>query len=385
MMSATRLRTTTAACLIVASAAAPLSATASGASASNSVFSPQMMMRVESSHVVYVLGSVGCSRAPCLRLLRTGNDGSTFATVTPPPVTSDAGSPLGSLNQLVFANDKVGFALEGEGGGEGVANGDVLYATYNGARTWKKVSEPPGGALSRIAVTPNMLYGVTMHCAKQSNGNEGCTNYRLVHTSLSVNHWVSSAIPNGNALPSGGYVGNVAALGSKAWLTEGAKWSLLVSWRNYGMTLSTRTPVPPGLMSVAGCDLTATSTTVLWAQCPTGMEISFFFSDDAGANWTLLPTKQFSGTGGGYFDPVSNSLAYLDYGGPRSLYRVTDAGHHMTEVGTLQCSKVDSSVNSMVFISERAGLAICSPEGVGISNRLERTTDGGAKWSRVIT
>ncbi|HUZ41217.1 MAG TPA: hypothetical protein VMU68_07500 [Acidimicrobiales bacterium] len=114
------------------------------------------------------------------------------------------------------------------------------------------------------------------------------------------------------------------------------------------------------------------------------MEVSFFFSDDASTKWTLLPTRQFTGTGGGYFDPVSSSLAYLDYGGPRSLYRVIDAGRHMTEVGTLQCLKVNSGVNSMVFISERSGLAICSPEGVGISNRLERTTDGGAKWSRVF-
>jgi hypothetical protein len=342
------------------------------------------MMRVESSHVVYVLGSDGCSRAPCLELLRTDNNGASFAKVTPPPVNAGDGSPVGSLNQLVFANDNVGFALEGEGGGEGVANGDVLYATFNGAQTWKQVSEPPGGALSRIAVTANMLYGLTMHCANQSNGNESCTNYRLVHTSLSVNHWVSSAIPNGSALPSGGYVGNVAAYGPMVWLTEGAKWSLLVYSYDHGSILNTFTPKWPALASVAGCDLTAFSTVNLWASCPTGMEVSFSFSGDGGGTWTHVPTDQFMGTGGGFFDPVSGALAYLDYGGPRSLYRVIDSGRRLVKVGSLQCSKNNSSVNSMVFTSERNGLAICLPQDLLSLARLERTTDGGAKWSRVI-
>ncbi len=137
-MSATRVRTTTVACLILASAIAPLGATSGSASTSHSVFSPQMMMRVEASHVVYVLGSVGCSPAPCLELFRTDNNGASFVKVTVPPVAAAAGSPVGSLNQIVFATTEVGFALEGEGAGEGVANSEVLYATYNGARTWKQ-------------------------------------------------------------------------------------------------------------------------------------------------------------------------------------------------------------------------------------------------------
>jgi len=383
MTSARRLRMSAIAWLIVVSAT-PLRVTASSASTSDSAFSPQMLVRVESSPVVYLLGSVSCSKVPCLRLLRTNDDGASFAEVTPPPVSAAQGSLVGSLNQLVFANARDGFALEGEGSGEGVPNGEVLYATHDGARTWKRVPEPAGDALSRIAVTSNMLYGVTMHCAKQPNGDEGCTNYRLVHTSLSATHWTSAAIPNGNSFPMGGYVGNVAAFGAKVWLSEGARWSLLVSSRDHGTTFTTLTPTFPELASIAGCDLTAISSTALWAQCPTGMEASFFFSRDAGAQWTTVPTKQFVGTGGGYFDPVSSTLAYLDYGGPRSLYRVSDAGHHMIKVGSLQCSKVNSSVNSIVFTSESSGVAICSPEGNWSSNRLERTTDGGAKWSRVI-
>src|SRR5579863_3003159 len=100
MMSATRVRTTTIACLILASAIAPLGTTSGSASTSNSVFSPQMMMRVEASHVVYVLGSDGCSPSPCLELLRTDNNGASFVKVTAPPVAAAAGSPVGTLNQI---------------------------------------------------------------------------------------------------------------------------------------------------------------------------------------------------------------------------------------------------------------------------------------------
>jgi hypothetical protein len=379
MMSKRRLRVTTLVLLILLTASFPVTlraASANSAKPTTGYFSPRMLIRVRSSPVVYLLEYVACQRVTCLRLLRTNNNGTSFIKVTPPPTTAIKGSIVGSLEQMVFANAEDGYALEGESGG------NVLYATFNGARTWKKETEPKGTALSSLAVTSSMLYGVTSHCAKQRNGNEGCTNYQLNRASLSAQHWTSSAIPNGRSYP-WGFLGNVAAYGSKVWLTEGAKWSLLVSSHNDGTTFSTYTPPFPALVSIAGCDLTATSSMTLWSACPTGMEVSFYFSDNAGMTWTEVPTKQFMGTGGGYFDPVSATLAYLDYGGPLPLYRVSNSGHDMTEVGMLRCSSVNSSVGSLVFTSERSGLAICTPEGNWSSSRLERTTNGGATWNRI--
>jgi hypothetical protein len=289
---------------------------------------------------------------------------------------------MGSLDQIVFASTTEGFALEGGNSGEGVNNGVTLYATYDGARTWKKVREPVGDALSRIAVTPSTLYGVTMHCAKQPVGNVGCLNYRLARTSLKSWHWTSTAIPNGNKYP-WGFLGGVAAFGPMVWMSEGAKWSLLVASTDHGATFRTFTPKFPALASVAGCELSAFSATALWAECPTGMEVSFAFSGDAGAKWNSVPTNQFMGTGGGFFDPVSSTLAYLDYGGSRPLYRVSNAGRTMTKAGRLRCSSVNSSVNALVFTSERSGLAICVPGDDLSQARMVRTTDAGATWSQI--
>jgi photosystem II stability/assembly factor-like uncharacterized protein len=385
MVLTSRLGRAAVAFLMVASAAllaATTVASVANASSTRNAFSPRMLVRVGSSQVVYVLGYVPCQHSYCLRLLRTDDNGTSFAKRTPPPTEAIKYSIVGTLDQLVFANPAVGFALEGESGGQGVDNGTQLYATYDGARTWKKVVMPVGDELSRVAVSSDMLYGVIMHCAKQVNSNVGCSRYRLVHTSLAVTHWSSAAIPNGRSYP-WGFLGNVAASGSKVWMTEGAKWSLLVSSKNHGRSFTTLAPTFPALGSVAGCDLTAMSTSALWAACPTGMEVSFAFSSDAGAEWNEVPTHQFMGTGGGYFDPVSSTVAYLDYGGTRSLYRVSDGGRVMTKVGALQCSKINSSIGAITFTTPRFGMAVCTPEGLWSTARLVRTTNGGTTWSRI--
>jgi len=83
------------------------------------------------------------------------------------------------------------------------------------------------------------------------------------------------------------------------------------------------------LGSTAGRALTVTSLVTLWAQCPSGMDVQFYYSADGGARWTLIdPVSQISGTGGAYFDPVSNNLGYLGVGLLHDdLYRITNDAH----------------------------------------------------------
>ena len=47
-----------------------------------------------------------------------------------------------------------------------------------------------------------------------------------------------------------------------------------------------------------------------------------------------------SGTGGGYFDPVSGGLAYIDYGEtPHNLYRLGESLGAAVHVGELKCAE----------------------------------------------
>ena len=114
------------------------------------------------------------------------------------------------------------------------------------------------------------------------------------------------------------------------------------------------------------------------------MLVAFFHSGDGGVLWNSLPTKEFSGTGGGAFDPLSTTDAYLAYGlvnspGKNNLYRVTNEGRTMTSVGRLPCN----SVYGLVFTSVANGLAACQVSSTQSTDYLLRTSNGGATWRKV--
>jgi hypothetical protein len=54
-----------------------------------------------------------------------------------------------------------------------------------------------------------------------------------------------------------------------------------------------------------------------------------------------------------------------------------------TTVGVLSCSKINSSVNGLIFTNARDGVALCVPGDDQAAGRLEKTTDGGRTWMNV--
>jgi hypothetical protein len=359
---------------VVVAVLATMSTNAAVASTTTARPLPVMLVRVPLTSLVYVVARTSCASF-CLQLWRTTDSGGAFKLRTLPPVEKSRGAPAGNLDELVFANAEDGYAVTG-------AKREALYATFNGARSWHKEKDPTTQGLSDLTASSSEVYAVTSHCSKQKNGNTGCTDYRLLRSPLTSMTWSSSPIPNGRKYP-WGYLGNVAAYGKDVWLTEGALWSLVATSHNEGATFTTSSSRP--LISVTGCYLTSTSSMDLWAQCPTGMQVSFAYSSDGGAHWLTVPTNQFMGTGGGYFDPVSNNLAYLDYGMKQPFDRVTTDGSHITEtqVGVLSCSRVNSSIGDLTFTNRLDGLAICYPGDVWADARVDRTTDGGISWRRL--
>jgi hypothetical protein len=163
---------------------------------------------------------------------------------------------------------------------------------------------------------------------------------------------------------------------------QGPRLPLLFTSHNGGRTFTESSK--PLLGSVSACNLTPMSPTAVWAECPTGMLVSFFYSSDAGVHWTSISRYEYAGTGGGAFDPVSSSLAYLNYGTfsgrAKDLYVITNSGHTMTAVGNLACS----STNYLVFSDATRGLTICQKNFTDSSSTyLLRTLDGGRSWTKV--
>ena len=351
----------------------PIGAPAS-ASLSTSTFEPLMIVRVAASNVTYILGNSGCATASCLRLVRTTDALSRYTTMALPPVTSVRGIPSGSLGQVVFATARDGYALNEVNGAT------TLYVTLDGARSWHRQAITNGAVIGGLVATSTKVYVIAMRCAKMTSGNTGCGHYQLFRSGLLAQQWTSTPIPNGNASPYD-YLGRPTAYGDMVFLSEQLHNALLITSRDGGASFDTR--LVPRLTSVAGCSLTATSSTALWAECPTGMLVSLFYSGDAGNKWTSLLNPRgpaFAGTGGGAFDPVSSDLAYIDFGQmPRTnnVVRVTNAGRDVKAVGTLKCL----DVYSMVFFNRAHGLAVCSDY---THTYFERSVDGGAHWRRFV-
>jgi len=131
---------------------------------------------------------------------------------------------------------------------------------------------------------------------------------------------------------------------------------------------------------VSGCTITPMSPISLWAQCPTGMQESFWHSTNGGATWSLAsPAKyQFFGTGGGSFDPITSSVAVLDYGAaatPPDLYRISEGGVGFSPIDEVRCSG-----ESMLFTNVSDGLMVCRLNSTAL---VRRTNNGGATWEDV--
>jgi len=339
-----------------------------GYGANTTSMTPLLVATVPSSSSIFLLGSVACGEKHCLELRRSNAALTSYVTVTLPPVAPIKGLETGSIGTLMFASVNNGYIVED------VGLTTKLYVTNDGARSWHLEIVGPGDIVNRLTSTSTTLYAVTMKC---DVSHVTCTDFRLARSSLTAQKWTSTPLPHGSSHLDGS-VGVAAALGDEVWISELlAKGSILIVSHDRGRTFSTIATPPPA--SVSGCFLTPESTTVLWAECPTGMDVSFFYSNTSGKSWTPISADQFSGTGGGAFDPVSGDLAYLAIGlESYDLYRITDDAHHVTVAGRVNCS----DVVSLTFTTRMDGLVNCLGIG-GTSEHLIRTNDGGATWTRV--
>jgi len=350
--------------------------TAYAANDGSTAFTPLTIRQVNSSSSIYVLATTGCSRTSCLRLLRTSVNLSRFESVTPPPVREIGGLFNFDLDSLQFANVDDGYATVGE------SNPLSLYVTLNGARSWHQVTIQKGATILDLTVTSDKVYAITTLCSP--NGDK-CRDYRIACSSLNAKHWSSAVLP-GSARFDGtgwGFFGKPGAYGADVWLSEQTPQNSVVYFsQNSGRTF--KKIAAPRLGSVAGCSLTAESTKALWAECPTGMQVSFASSSDAGTTWKSFHQQQFFGTGGGDFDPVSSQLAYLWYGGTGPFDRYSGSPLVANSAPVPPCSTSGSGFGNLVFSNVNDGVAICTPGGNVASSYLLMTTDGGHSWENVL-
>ena len=361
--------------LLSASVALTFGVLAPIARASEKSVTPLEIAQVHSSNAVYVLATTGCAQPSCLRLYRTTVAAATFTLVDLPPIGASQGTLSGTLLSMHFANVSDGYAIVG------VKDPTALYVTLNGARTWHRVTLGKDVTTLGLTTTANSIVAITGVC---SRSGLSCHNYRIARSSLKAQRWTSSTMPIGR---SGklvwGFPYVPGAFGDDVWISEQPPGPAVIFVSRDGGT-SFKRVVTPKLVSVNACALIPETAVNLWAECPTGMQVSFFFSTDAGTTWSSIPQEQFFGTAGGFFDPVTSNRAYLDYGAAGPLVRIATSPRSVTRLGALSCSKVNSSINGLIFDNAGNGLALCFPGDELSGGRLEHTTDGGFRWRTVV-
>jgi hypothetical protein len=306
--------------------------------------------------------------------------------VTAPPSTAPKYSgDTGPVGELVFANEEDGYVL-----GEPGSNGASYFVTIDGGRSWHGAGFGPHMSVFAMVATPQAFYAVLVRCVggPTRTSVQHCSDYRLAHSRAGSTTWSSVPVPGTTALD-GAPVG-LAAGGNDVWLTfqpqNGASPSLLRSLdgRPRFITLA-----EPSLVSVAACALSAMPNEVVWAECPTGMLVSWWRSADGGRHFTDIWTT--SGTGGGDLDPVSGAVAYRYTGigprSPRALELTTDGGARFSPLATLPFDP--GSRTQLLFISTTQGYAVgsgTSLSGGSAENEtpaLLYTGDGGRHWRTV--
>jgi hypothetical protein len=354
---------------------------------------PQLVVRAGTSNVLYVLYSATCDGRPCYRLTRSANGGRTFTKVTTPPISSGstyADSGTGSLDQLVFANAQDGYATENIWGKQ-----SDLYATFDGGRSWHREHIKGAQFIQSLTTSPTAFYVVTEQCDPL---HITCTDLQLARTPLRASNWTSTPIPKrflSAGTPSDGL--QVAASGARIWILEQSNdFQKLAISTNDGKSFSVHSE--PGLTGAATCQLTATSTTSLWATCAQGNELSeLSFSGDGGDHWTssslsLKVTVTSKGNkrtlvqllSFGNFDPVAGNVAYatdgFDSTPGHEIYQLA-AGRSgaFRVVGSLPTSK---HFYLLTFTNSKQGLAYAFIDQ-GAQDPLWSTDNGGKTWRKV--
>jgi photosystem II stability/assembly factor-like uncharacterized protein len=283
-----------------------------------------------------------------------------------------------TFNNVSFATPKDGYAFVGP------YDASVVYVTTNGARSWHQLKSL-NDLVGSIHLTDSGLFAMTAQCSLTTTN---CDNYRVWRSSLNAKKW--TLLPTLWKAGTDGryynYPPEIAASRNYVWELETAPNGVAYLWTsiNRGRTFSRVEVSTPELVSVSGCSLTAMSTRELWAECPTGMQVSFWHSDDGGATWHAVTDSayQYMGTGGGAFDPLSANVAMLDYGGTArhpNLFRITEGGARFTPIRELSCN----NAAPLIFANVSDGLVLCSQDNIDTTTAILRTSNGGVTWSNV--
>lgn len=289
----------------------------------------------------------------------------------------------GPIQFLVFANRVDGYAIENATSAVGGPPGGPILATDNGGRSWHRFSFGPHLYVSDMAASESTFYVVLFRCTERLKGGRttDCGDFRLARSAAGSKKWSSVPIP-GNPLLSGFPV-RLGVEGLAVWLSfqslsNGTSYPHLLESTG-GAAPFADTPTPH-LGGVTACGVTPMAGGAMWAECPTGLLISYLHRE---IGQHFRPVLTVGGTIGAAFDPVNAETAFAYLGtDSRKLEETTNGGVDFVTVS----QPPFYAAYQLLFVNQTDGFALGT---VALSQRaaerpeLLQTVDGGTSWTRV--
>jgi photosystem II stability/assembly factor-like uncharacterized protein len=320
----------------------------------------------------WLLGDAPCPTAVCTSIVRTIDGGQHFVGVPAPRVPlTNSNDNSNSIDTLRFASPLVGYAFNSQSFRSADTPSGPIWQTSDGGAHWQRLAIRDVRA---FATGGGYVYLVTGSCRSGV-----CSAPTLRRAAIGTTDWSSTPLPVA-AVES---IVLLAVHGTSVWLSVSptsahANQALLTS-TDAGVTFTTeRSPCTNGL----GGDLEATSASVLWAVCPTGMLAGALRSSDGGATWaTLNIGRELSN--GARIAPADDSTAVISTGDQTQLLRTTDGGGTFTQIYPPRAGWwnfigfTDAQTGSGIrIVPGRARSSLGPPLAV-----LMRSSDGGATWT----
>jgi photosystem II stability/assembly factor-like uncharacterized protein len=327
-----------------------------------STFDPISFTAVSASDY-WLLGAAPCATGECPSIVRTADGGGSFVSLPAPasPIAGTAG-----VTTLRFATLLDGYAFGGPLG--------PFWDTHDGGEHW---SQPGLRGVEAFGIGNGYVFAATSIC-----GTGSCPGFALRRSSIGSDDWTDLALP-----PAAATAGSVSMTvhGASVWVmvtTSTSTTPSKVIWRSTdsGTSFTSETaPCIPGLGGTAQ----ASSTSVLWAVCPTGMMASSFRSVNGGASWSSIATPEMPNSA--RIAPAGDTVAVVSTGSTGELLRTSDGGTSFVRVrGAFPgfwafLGFTDTSTGSgLLVLSTQASKTPHVP-----AEQLWRSTDGGVDWHPV--
>src|SRR5580698_6177714 len=323
-----------------------------------------------SASVGFVLGEVPCGEADCPSVVTTTNGGRTWATVAAPGAAylELSEQQPQSVSQVTFANPNDGWAW-----------GPALWATTNGGASWD--AEKTSGPVLDLAAAGSAAYAVVGSCY-QSAPKCSQPADKVEKTAVGADSWAPIAGPVGMGWGayfathgSAVFVALWPSSGGKAWIWQSSNGT---TWHRY----SEACYQPSQAIDLAGLD--AATSTELFELCAgnpgAGQEAKYVeVSTNGGASAHMTGKLPLGGLTDGFAAATANDLTVGAASGATFLYGSANSGKTWS---AKTFNDGGAGLNDLQFAGG-LGAVVEGRPGLGSTDRLWLTHDGGGHWSAV--